>query len=155
MGRGHMPASLTQTRREGTNVFSEHAKNYWKCFSASCNETAGCKGGDTINFVALMDGSSQLAAAKKLAEWFGIAETKTPQHIAEASKEKPKTEMQSSNQNPSTSGDSVKYMASVDGWFDEVSVRLPDESEEEHRRRVLKGLKAKLIESYRAGQKAR
>src|SRR5580658_10393900 len=67
------------------------AGNYFRCFSASCNEAAGCKGGDTINFVALMDGSSQLAAAKKLAGWFGIAETsksastqaKTPQRMAE------------------------------------------------------------------------
>src|ERR1017187_8689221 len=77
-------------------------QNYWKCFSASCNESAGCKGGDTINFVALMDGSTQLAAAKKLAEWFNIGETKSaPLHIVRRREEKP--EMQKTTIDDTTS----------------------------------------------------
>lgn len=60
-----------QGEREKTFSIST-AKNYWKCFSASCNEKAGCKGGDVINLVALMGGCSQLAAAKTLAEWFHV-----------------------------------------------------------------------------------
>src|SRR5580698_4125820 len=73
------------------------AGNYWRCFSESCNANNGGKrGGDCINFVALMDGISQLEAAKKLAAWFGIADvtkattsqTKTAEHIAQRSNEK-------------------------------------------------------------------
>jgi hypothetical protein len=131
------------------------AGNYWRCFSDSCNANNGGKrGGDVINFVALMEGCREKDAAQKLSEWYGVGQSKTPQHMAEASKEKPKTNT-TSYQDDNSSAIAVKYMVSVDAWYDEVSVRLPDESEEEHRRRVLKGLKAKLIESYRAGQKAR
>ena len=62
----HKPSEKEKTFSVSTS------QNYFKCFSASCNEQAGCRGGDAINFVALMDNSSQLAAAKKLAGWFGI-----------------------------------------------------------------------------------
>jgi len=147
------------THKQGDNAKSfsiNLAGNYWRCFSDSCNANNGGKrGGDVINFVVLMENCREKDAAQRLSDWYNIGQSKTPQRMAEGSKEKPKTEMQSSIQNPSTSGDSVKYMASVDAWYDEVSVRLPDESDEEHRRRVLKGLKAKLIESYRAGQKGK
>jgi DNA primase len=127
-------------------------QNYWKCFSASCNETAGCKGGDTINFVALMDGSTQLAAAKKLAEWFNIGETKSALHIVGRSKE---TEHQKTYPDPSTPPDTVKYMASIDQWFDELIKPLGDESEADYWKRLLKDVKAKLIESFRSGKAQR
>jgi len=42
--------------------------NYWRCFSASCNEkNEGRKGGDVINFVALMENCRERDAALKLA----------------------------------------------------------------------------------------
>ena len=132
------------------------AGNYWRCFSDSCNANNGGKrGGDVINFVALMEGCREKDAAQKLADWYNIGQSKTPQHMAEASKEKPKTEMQSSNENGSTSGDSGKYMALVDAWYDQTVVRLPNESDEDYRKRFLKSLKAQLIQSYRAGQKSK
>src|ERR1022692_2898897 len=53
------------------------AGNYFRCFSESCNEkNGGKKGGDVINFVALKEGISQLEAARKLADWYHIGETK-------------------------------------------------------------------------------
>ena len=147
------------THKQGDNSKSfsiDLAGNYWRCFSDSCNANNGGKrGGDVINFVALMDGCREKDAAQKLADWYGVGQSKTPQHMAEASKEKPKTQMQSSNQNCTASSDSVKYMASIDVWYDEVSVRLPGESDEDYRKRFLKGLKERLIQSYRAGQKSR
>ena len=84
--------------------------------------------------------------AQKLSDWYGIRQTKTPQQ---------KTEMQSSNQNPSTSGDSVKYMASIDAWYDEQVKRGGEESDEDYRKRVLKAIKQKLIESFRSGKAQR
>ncbi len=145
------------------------AGNFWKCWSETCNaKNGGKRGGDVINFVAVMEGCRERDAAQKLADWYGVQSAKfvsprpedvhkqkAPQRMAEGSKEKPKTQMQSSIQNGSTLGDSVKYMASIDLWYDEASIRLPDESDEDYRKRFLKGLKAKLIESYRAGKLAR
>jgi hypothetical protein len=66
------PTKLCDT---GKSFSINLAGNYWRCFSESCNENNGGKrGGDCINFVALMDGVSQLEAAKKLATWFGMGE---------------------------------------------------------------------------------
>jgi CHC2 zinc finger len=135
-------------------------KNYWKCFSASCNESAGCKGGDTINFVALMDGSTQLAAAKKLAGWYGIGEetkaptpqTKTPERMAKGSSE---TNLQKATEDHSSLPDTVKYMASVDAWFHETIIPQNDENEDAFKKRFLNAIKSQLIQSYRAGQKSK
>ena len=99
-----------------------------------------------------MDGSSQLAAAKKLADWFGIAETKTAPHMAKPSN---KPEMQKATSEPSTSGDSVKYMASIDAWYDELVKRSDQESDEDYRKRILKAIKQKLLESFRSGKAQR
>jgi hypothetical protein len=128
--------------------------NYWICFSDSCNANNGGKrGGDVINFVALMEGCREKDAAQKLSDWFKVAETKTPTRIEQG--RKPTEHQQNAIEKPSTSSDSVKYMALIDVWYDEVSVRVTGESDEDYRKRFLKGLKAKLIESYKAGQKAR
>ena len=185
--RGEWGAALcplpSHKQREKEKTFSVNTqKNYWKCFSQSCNEQAGCKGGDTINFVALMDGSTQLAAAKKLAGWFGISDdkkaavpagtnptrnaavvipqnystpstqTKTASHMEKPSEVKPSAKCY---KDISTSADTVKYMASIDAWFDETVVRLPAETDEDYRKRFLKGLKKMLLESYRSGQKSK
>lgn len=128
-------------------------KNYWRCFSASCNEAAGCKGGDCINFVALMENWSQLDAAKKLAEWFGVGQKQTPQHMAEASKTEPKTEMQSSNKNDTASPATVKYMADVDAWFTELFKRQEKETDVDYWKRTRNGVKSRLVLSFRNGKR--
>lgn len=143
------------THKEGdrSRPFSINIKgNYWRCFSESCNKNnGGKKGGDCINFVAAKERISQLAAAHKLAEWFHITE-KTPAHIEKGpNKTKPAKDYQ--DDNPSQVG--VKYMALIDTWFDTTFKQGEQESHVEYRTRVLKALKSKLIESYRAGQKAK
>jgi hypothetical protein len=45
-------------------------KNIWCCKSTSCNQIAKKKGGDVLDFVALMEQTPVLSAAKKLLEWF-------------------------------------------------------------------------------------
>lgn len=94
------------THKQGDNAKSfsiNLAGNYWRCFSDSCNANNGGKrGGDVINFVALMEGCREKDAAQKLADWYGVAEsnttsktatlhklsteTKTPAHIEQGRK---------------------------------------------------------------------
>jgi DNA primase len=45
-------------------------KNIWCRKSTSCNQVAKKKGGDVLDFVALMESAPVLTAAKKLLEWF-------------------------------------------------------------------------------------
>jgi hypothetical protein len=144
----------THKRGDNSKTFSVNLQgNYWRCFSDSCNQNNGGKrGGDVINFVALMENCREKDAAQKLSDWYNVGQSKTPQHMAEASKEKPKTGMQSSNQNLSTSGDSVKYTEKVRVWFDELWPRRDGESDEDHRKRLLKAITTELIQNYKSGK---
>jgi hypothetical protein len=45
-------------------------------------------------------------------------------------------------------------MASIDVWYDGLVVRGKLESDEDYRKRVLNGIKAKLVDSYRNGKAA-
>lgn len=124
--------------------------NYWVCFSDSCNATNGGKrGGDVINFVALMENCRERDAAEKLAEWYGITETKGPSTWLGQ-----KRQQQNAISKPSTSSDSVKYMGSIDQWFNEVTTPHPEETEDDFWKRLRKEVKSKLVESYNAGKKA-
>ena len=46
-------------------------------------------------------------------------------------------------------------MASVDAWYDEVVKRGDQESDEDYRKRILKAIKQKLLESFRSGKAQR
>ena len=161
----------THKQGDASKSFSINlAGNYWRCFSDSCNANNGGKrGGDVINFVALMERCREKDAAQKLADWYGVAEsittsktatlhklsteTKTPAHIEQG--RKPTELQQNAIEKPSTSSDSVKYMASVDAWYDEVVKRGDQESDEDYRKRILKAIKQKLLESFRSGKAQR
>ncbi len=144
------------THKQGDNAKSfsiNLAGNYWRCFSDSCNANNGGKrGGDVINFVALMEGCREKDAAQKLAQWYGVVEMKTPQRMAEESKENKPAR---SYQDDSSSAVAVKYMASIDLWFDDLIAMHNDEQNEEYWTRIRKAVKSKLVESYRAGQKGK
>lgn len=145
------------THKQGDNSKSfsiNLAGNYWRCFSDSCNANNGGKrGGDVINFVALMEGCREKDAAHKLSDWYGVGQTKTPQHIAEASKEKPKSNT-TSYQDDNSSAIAVKYMASIDIWLDDLIKPRGDEGEGAYWLRIRKSVKSKLVESFNAGKKA-
>jgi len=153
----------THKRGDTAKSFSINlAGSYWRCFSESCNaNNGGKKGGDCINFVALMDGVSQLEAAKKLAGWFGIADvtkptksqTKTAEHIAQRSNEKQPAK---DYQDDTKASGSVKYMQEVETWFYTLIVRGDQEEDDvAYWERVLKGVKTRLHESYKNGQKSK
>ena len=76
-----------------------------------------------------------------------------PAHIEQG--RKPTELQQNAIEKPSTSSDSVKYMASVDAWYDEVVKRGDQESDEDYRKRILKAIKQKLLESFRSGKAQR
>jgi len=99
-----------------------------------------------------MEGCREKDAAQKLADWYGVQETKTPTHIEPGRKQ---TELQKGYQDDSTLSGSVKYMASIDLWFDETFKPLPDEEGENYWKRVRKSVKSQLVLSYKAGQKGR
>jgi len=127
------------------------SKNYWRCFSESCNENnGGKKGGDVINLVSLMEGCGPKEAAERLSGWYGVGQAKTPQRMAEGSKP---TEMQKTYPEPSTGSDSVKYMQGIDAWFDELFKRREKEVDVDYWKRTRNGVKAKLIESFRNGKR--
>jgi hypothetical protein len=142
----------THKQGDNTKSFSINlAGNYWRCFSDSCNANNGGKrGGDVINFVALMEGCREKDAAQKLADWFKVSETKTPARTTEQGRKPTNTSDYPDN---NKSSDSVKYMASIDLWFDETFRPVEGESEMQFWTRLRKSVKSKLVESFRAGQK--
>jgi hypothetical protein len=126
--------------------------NYWKCFSASCNENnGGKKGGDCINFVALMENISQAEAAKKLAGWFNVQEKAAP-HIEKRQAESTSAKTHSDHTAP-TDKVKVGHMQAVGLWFDTFIVRRPDEADDAYYKRVKKGVLGQVYESFKNGQR--
>jgi len=141
--------------------------NFWRCFSESCNaNNSGKRGGDAINFVALMEGISQLDAAKKMAKVFHIDnqlttstkpivnQEKAPTHIEKGPVSPIEKPDANDSQYPNTGSSSVKYMQEVESWFDSIIRRGDQETDEQYRKRLLNALKGKLIESYRSGKRS-
>lgn len=142
--------------------------NYWKCWSESCNEKAGARGGDVINFVALMENCSQHEAAKKLADWFHVGDTATTFKTGEAAKSstnekaaqpiaaRPNKQPSKGTKSHGTSSsmENKGYMAEIDRWFGEIIQQGDQESSEDYQKRLRNGIKDRLIESYRSGKRA-
>ena len=143
----------THKPNDKAKSFSVHVQgNYFRCYSESCNQgNGGKRGGDVINFVALMENCSQKQAAEKLSEWYGVnpAEKKEPPQ-GEAARQSSHESPKSSNNGSSNGG--VKYMQTIDAWFDEAFPRKGDEDDQAYRKRLLNSVKAQLIASYRNGR---
>lgn len=135
------------------------AGNYWRCFSDSCNaKNGGKRGGDVINFVALMENCREKEAAQKLADWYGVGKEKAAPRM-ETRPQIIKPNMQKAISQPSALSDSVKssgeplnYMAMIDKWLEETFDPRGDETEAEYWIRLKKEFKSKLVQSYKAGQ---
>jgi len=144
----HKPGDKDRTFQVNTR------QNYFKCWSASCNEKAGKKGGDVINLVALLENCSEYNAAKQLAEMFHIGNEKAAQHIAKRPENPANGTSKRTESNSTSPAGAVNYMASIDIWFDDTFKPLPDEDQDAYWKRARKAVKSKLIESYKAGQKS-
>src|SRR5688500_3789634 len=71
--RGKCPLP-THTSKSSSYSFSvDIEKNVWACHSASCCRARhDRRGGDVLNFVALMESCSAREAAIKLSQWFAL-----------------------------------------------------------------------------------
>ena len=101
-----------------------------------------------------MEGCREKEAAEKLAAWYGIGKENAAPRRETRLDTVSTTTLQKDYPEPSTASGSVKYMASIDAWYDGLVVRGELESDEDYRKRVLNGIKAKLVESYRNGKAA-
>lgn len=137
-------------------------ENYWKCWSASCNEKAGKKGGDVINLVAILENCSEYDAAKKLADAFHVDANKPAKHSAQRAdvpqgrgqNPTPKrTESNTTSPSGRVNVDTKGYMADVDAWFDEVFKRGDKETDVEFWKRARNAVKARLVLSFRNGKR--
>jgi DNA primase len=69
--RGKCPLPTHSSQKSSESFGVEIEKNVWACQSSSCAEQRdGRKGGNVIDFVAVMENSSIVDAARKLERWF-------------------------------------------------------------------------------------
>src|SRR5882724_2681655 len=71
--RGRCPLP-THASKESADSFGVHiGKNAWACQSQSCVEArSGRRGGNILDFVAAMEGSSIRDSAAMIADWFNV-----------------------------------------------------------------------------------
>jgi hypothetical protein len=143
---------------KGRNFTINLSQNYWRCFSESCNgKNGGKKGGDCINFVALMENCREREAAQKIAEWHGLNGNKTAPHIAERrSQEIPSDPSQKDLPDHNPVSDSGKgFIKALDGWFNELFQLGPELVDDVFWKERRNAVKSKVLESYRNGKLAR
>jgi hypothetical protein len=139
------------------NAFGVHLpSNRWQCKHPECGKKNGVgdKWGDCINLVMTLDNTGARAASIKLDGWFR-KENPAPSHGESREDGRVKHAPSHHTSEPTSQDGDVKYMASIELWFDQVSKRLDGESDAEYRKRFLSALKAQLIQSYKAGQKSK
>ena len=157
---------------KGRNFTINLPQNYWRCFSESCNaNNNGRKGGDVINFVALMENCRERDAAAKLVEWFNLdgnkkppqPEHKTGPHMESrdaagevvSTQTNPTSAIRSSDiTSPAVAG-KPRYMQEIDEWFNELFGLTPEKAGEEYWKKARNAVKSKLIESYKSGKLSR
>lgn len=89
-GKCPLPTHSSEQSRES---FGVHVlKNIWACQSSSCSAARdGKKGGNVLDFVAVMESCSIREAAQKLHEWFGTSSASAPKKIDSSTAVKKKT----------------------------------------------------------------
>lgn len=135
------------------NFSVDIAGNFWKCWSDSCNQNnGGKKGGDCINFVAAMDGISQLEAAQKLSDWFGIGKENPAPNKSTRDDEKGRSPHHLIRENTPVPAKGQGYMRDAGELIEQLLSVIADEAE---RYRIKKVIMSKIRESYDNGKVAR
>jgi hypothetical protein len=140
---------------ENHDTFSASiSKNVWSCKSESCIKASGRKGGNTLDFVMLMERGTLQEAAQKLVEWFG--ERESAPHMERRDPVAPNGNNQKDQPDHSKPVEPVKlrYMEQIDQWFDVLIIRGDLEEEADYWHRIRNGVKSKLIESFKSGKAA-
>lgn len=162
--RGKCPLPTHSSPTSTESFSASRSKNIWSCKSESCIHNSGRKGGNVLDFVMVMENCPLPAAAQKIVEWFGSSQPlqtppekeKAPAHM-EKGPDVPKEDIPRNTVNPTAPDTGVKpvpYFQQVETWLNGLLTRGDQEEEEDYKARVKKGVKAKLIESYRNGKLA-
>ncbi|MGB8006428.1 MAG: CHC2 zinc finger domain-containing protein [Terriglobales bacterium] len=139
---------------KGRNFTVNVTENYWRCFSESCNQkNGGKKGGDVINFVAVMESCRERDAAQKLADWYGLDGNKKGEHMARPPHEVNQPHEAQPDHNP-PSDNGKGYIHALDGWFNELFGLGPELVNDEFWKKCRNAVKSKCIESFRNGKLA-
>src|SRR4051794_13967944 len=78
--RGKCPLPTHTSKESGDSFGTDTTKNAWACLSDSCVKArSGKKGGNVIDFAAVMENSSIRDAAVKLQNWFSIHPNSAPE----------------------------------------------------------------------------
>jgi DNA primase len=87
--RGKCPLP-THSSEQSKESFGVHVgKNIWACQSSSCSAARdGKKGGNVLDFVAVMESCSIREAAQKIGEWFGTSSSTATQKVVPTEKTK-------------------------------------------------------------------
>src|SRR5580700_9755971 len=107
-----------------------------------------------INLVMTLDNIRASPAAIKLNRWF-LKENPAPSHGESREDGRGKQSPPHHTSDLTSQSGDVKYMISIEIWFDELFRCGAQEDDAQFRKRVLNGIKGRLVESYRAGQKTR
>ncbi len=76
--RGHCPLPMHSSERSKESFIIQTSKNIWTCQSSSCVAgRSGKKGGNILDFVAIMEDCSVRDAAVKLRDWFLVTNGKS------------------------------------------------------------------------------
>ena len=100
-----------------------------------------------------LDNLGARPAAIKLDGWFP-KENPAPSHGESREDGRGKQSPSHHTSEPTSQNGDVKYMASIDVWFNETFKRGERETDVEYWARTLKATKSKLVESFRAGKLA-
>jgi hypothetical protein len=165
-GRCPLPQHSSEDSRDSFNVNVD--RNIWSCKSGSCIAARnGKEGGNILDFVCKMEQCTLPEGARRMMEWFG-AKPETQSALTNGSNgtsAKPAIETPSSREvprdNPKPEGclpeamvKELPFMQQIEMWFADLIKLRDNESDGEYHKRVLNGVKAKILDSYRNGKKA-
>jgi hypothetical protein len=142
--------------KKPNSAFGVHLPtNRWQCKDKECGKKNGVgdRWGDCLNLVMTLNNYGFRQAANQLDTWFPT-DNKNPAHMERGVVKEVKGPSHPNILDNKSSPQGVKYMASIELWFDEVSKRRDKESDEEYRKRFVNALKAQMLQSYRAGKAA-
>lgn len=125
-----------------------HEKNVWKCFGAC----PGRKGGNVLDFVALMERCTIKESAEKLVEWF-LASSNSLTTAPEPKKTEASPERDASRESLTKPVEEKGWIKAQDSWIDQLFVLQPGDTEETWKKRVRREIKTNLIISFANGQK--
>lgn len=173
------PLPLHTSKSSGNSLSVNLERNIWACKSESCIAGRnGKEGGNVLDFVMWMERCDLKSAAAKIMEWFGTKPSsdsltlkEKPNETAKDTSSNSLTEehnlvdwleqktppiaagVRADNSSPpdhnSSAGNGKGYMTEVDRWLDGLLIEPYDW------KTIRNGIKARLIESYKAGKNAK